>query len=122
MTRTYTETLDLSIGGDEPTWEGEATVSYEVAWGSPESGRFGPPEHYDPGSGDVVEAIKVTHIDGVPVAQRAYGRHEAETLETHIECSDDLLNELLDSAREADAAAYEDAMERRAEEAREERF
>lgn len=122
MPRTYTHILSMSQGGDTPTWEGEVTVSYEVVWGQPESGRFGPPEDYDPGAGDVVEAVKVTHIDGEPVSGRTYGKYEADALEDTIECSDALLSELLQAATEDEIAAHDDAMERRWEERRLEGF
>jgi hypothetical protein len=69
MSRRYTYATCLSWGGDEPTAELEVEVSFSVAWGSPESGRFGPPENYDPGSGSVVEDIRVEKIDGLPVTQ-----------------------------------------------------
>lgn len=114
MARRYTETLSLSIGGDEPTWEGEATVSYTVVWGAPERG----PSYSHgglPADPDEVNDIRVTHVDGVPIAQVEHGKHVAETLETHIECSDELLQDLLNAASEQDADAYEAAMERRAE-------
>jgi hypothetical protein len=54
------------MGGDEPTAELEVECSYEVAWGSPESGWSGPPEDYDPGAGDVVEAVKILTVGGKP--------------------------------------------------------
>lgn len=66
MTRTYTYACELTWGGDMPTAELEITASYTVAWGSPESGRFGPPEDYDPGVGDVVENIKILTVGGKP--------------------------------------------------------
>lgn len=114
MGREYTHTLSLSLGGDEPTWEGEATVIYTVSWGAPEQG----PSYASggqPADPDEIADITVTHIDGVAVANREHGKHEAETLETHIECSDALMAELLEAAAEEAAAAYEDAMDRRAE-------
>jgi hypothetical protein len=40
----------------------EVEVAFDVAWGSPETGRFGPPEHYDPGSGDVVEDVRLVKV------------------------------------------------------------
>lgn len=66
MTRRYRYAMCLNWGGDEPTAELDVEVEYEVAWGAPESGRFGPPENYDPGAGDVVEGIKVLTINGRP--------------------------------------------------------
>jgi len=62
----YRYACTLSWGGDEPTAEIEVECSYSVAWGSPESGRFGPPEDYDPGAGDVVEDIKILTVGGKP--------------------------------------------------------
>lgn len=66
MARRYTYACTLSWGGDEPTAEVEVEVSYSVAWGSSASGHFGPPEHYDPGAGDVVEDIRLETVEGKP--------------------------------------------------------
>jgi len=49
---------------DVPFAELEVEVSYTLAWGSPESGRLGPPEDYDPGSPSVVEDIRVERVEG----------------------------------------------------------
>lgn len=62
--RRYTYTTTLNWGGDTPTAEIEVEVSYTVAWGSPETGRYGPPEHYDPGCGDMVEDIRLEKVEG----------------------------------------------------------
>jgi hypothetical protein len=64
--RRYRYACCLSWGGDEPTAEVEVEVSYSVAWGSPESGCFGPPENYDPGAPDVVEDIRLEIVEGRP--------------------------------------------------------
>lgn len=66
MTKTYTFTTTLSWGGDTPTAELEIECSYSVVWGSPETGRFGPPEDYDPGAPDLIEDIKILSVDGAP--------------------------------------------------------
>ena len=58
MSKRYTYATTLNWGGDTPTAEIEVEVSYTVAWGSAETGRFGPPENYDPGSADLVEDIR----------------------------------------------------------------
>ena len=111
MTR-HAHTLSLSLGGDQPTWEGEATVSYAVSWGYPEQG----PSYASggqPADPDEIDDIRVTHIDGEPVAHRTYGKHEAETLETHIECSDRLMAELLTAASEDAAEDHAAAMDAR---------
>lgn len=118
MAKTYTATLDLSIGGNTPTWEGEATVSYIVVWGAPATGPT-----YDcggtPADPDDVNDIRVTHIDGVPISKREHGKHEADTLETHLECSDRLVGELLEIAFVEDADDHADVMDRRDEDRRE---
>lgn len=54
----------LNWGGDVPTAEVEVVVSFAVTWGSPEAGRFGPPELYDPGSPDEVEDIRLELVEG----------------------------------------------------------
>lgn len=119
MSRRYTHTLSLSIGGDTPTWEGEATVSYEV---NPEEPEVGPTYAHGglPRVPAEVVDVTVTHIDGLPITKRGpYGALEAQTIETHIECSDRLMDELLQAACE-DAAADADEAAERAYEARRE--
>lgn len=64
MTPRYTYATCLSWGGDIPTAEIDVEVSYTVAWGSAETGRFGPPEDYDPGSPDEVEDIRLEKVEG----------------------------------------------------------
>lgn len=90
----HTTTLSLSLGGDVPTWEGEATVTYSVVWGAPETG----PTYAcggTPADPDEVNDITVTHIDG-----RIPEPHEAETLVCHIECNDRLISLLVERAAE----------------------
>ncbi|MCR5875128.1 hypothetical protein LRS10_13600 [Phenylobacterium sp. J426] len=121
MAQRYTHTLYLSLGGDEPTWEGEATVSFSVSPGCAET----PPSYSHgglPAEPATVEDVTVTHIDGEPISARTYGKYEADTLECHIECSDELMAELLQAAAEDEIAAHDDAMERRWEERRLEAF
>lgn len=65
-TRRYTYATTLTWGGDEPTAEVEVEVSYTVAWGSPATGHYGPPENYDPGAGDEVEDIRLEKVEGKP--------------------------------------------------------
>lgn len=68
MTRRYRYGCTIPFGHDgEPGYsEVEIEVSYAVAWGSSEAGRNGPPEHYDPGCGDMVEDIKLELVEGKP--------------------------------------------------------
>ena len=115
----YFYSTTLSFGGDEPTAELELSVSYSVAWGSPESGRYGPPEDYDPGAGDVVEDIKILTVGGKPwPVSISYG-YQAEA-QDHAMLADKLLDEheanmivsaIEEEASRADAAA-DDRFER----------
>jgi len=119
MTRRYTHTLSLSLGGDEPVWEGEVTVTYVVHPARPAA----PPSYAsggDPPEPALVEDITVTHIDGAVVVGGGLS-DEARTLEAVIEGSDALLAVLLQEAAETDAADYDDAMGRRYEAARDDR-
>lgn len=118
MAPRYTHTLSLSIGGDTPTWEGEATVSFEV---NPEEPEVGPTYAHGglPRVPAEVVDVTVTHIDGEPVMQRDHGLLEAQTLETHIECSDALMANLLEAASEIEAARADEAADYRREATRE---
>ena len=117
MTGPYKYACTLTWGGDEPTAELEVECSYSVAWGSPESGRFGPPEDYDPGAGDVVEDIKILTVGGKPwPVSISYGyQTEAQDHE--------MLVDRLESDHESDmiAAAVEEEAHR-AEAAADDRF
>lgn len=62
---TYATTLAYSTGDVPEADEVEVEVSFTVAWGSPEVGRFGPVEGYDPGAPDEVEDLKLLSVDGV---------------------------------------------------------
>jgi len=106
MARRYTYSTCLNWGGDVPTCEIDVTVTFTVTPGSPETGRFGPPELYDPGSPAEVEDIQVESIDGRPV-ERAPG-----LLVPILEKLEDLHDEMLAVAAEADAADADDAADR----------
>lgn len=69
MATRYTYAASLSWGGDVPTGELEAEVSFSVAWGSDPS-----PATLDPGGPDVVEDIRVEKIDGKAAAD--YDAHD----------------------------------------------
>jgi hypothetical protein len=126
--RRYIYETTLSWGGDEPTGEVDVTVSYTVAWGSPEVGRFGPIEGYDPGSGDVVEDIRLEKVEGKP---RPWGMYygyipnEDDEFATDciekIEDSEAHLEAMIAEASECEASDRDDAMERRWEDRREDR-
>lgn len=113
----------LSWGGDVPTAEVDVRVSFTVAWGSPESGRFGPPENYDPGSPDVIEDVRLELVNGKPRPWGMYygyvadedAEFETEVIEKLEGCEEEMLRE----AAETLAGEHEGAAERRAEERRE---
>ena len=99
LSRRYTYATTLSWGGDTPTAEIEVEVSYSVAWGSPETGRWGQPENYDPGSPDLIEDIKLELAEGKPrpwdmgygyLPDDEFEQDCIEKLETH---EDDMLAE-----------------------------
>lgn len=127
MGRRYAYTTTLAWGGDEPTAEIEVEVSFTVAWGSPESGRFGPPENYDPGSPDEVEDIRLEKVEGQPRPWgMGYGfiaddEFEADVVEK-LEGSDWHVSAMIGEAAEREAGDHDEAMERRAEERRMGRF
>lgn len=64
MAQRFTHYTTVRLSADEGG-EFDVTLTYSVAWGSPETGRFGPVEGYDPGSDSEVEEIKVVEIDGL---------------------------------------------------------
>lgn len=123
MTRRYNYTTTLNWGGDTPTAEIEVEVSYEVAWGSPESGRSGPPENYDPGCGDAVEAITLEKVEGKPRPwDMGYGYlpddEFAQDCIEKIEASDWCIGEMIAGAAQEDAAARDSYLEAEADERR----
>ena len=100
-TEAITLTRDLGELGQEI--DVEFVVRY---WpGTPESGCFGPPENYDPGSDDVVSIISaMTVVFGQPVDITALYQNAGP---------DDLLDALCDACRESkaeDAHIRADAM------------
>ena len=59
---TYRTTIEMFIGGYDLA-NVELEISFSFTPATPESGRFGPVENYDPGSGHVVEDVVVTPAD-----------------------------------------------------------
>ncbi|MFD1189716.1 hypothetical protein [Phenylobacterium conjunctum] len=107
MSRRYTYSTCLNWGGDVPTAEIEVTVSFTVSPGSPESGRFGPPELYDPGSPAEVEDIRVESIDGRSVEQSP--GLLIPILEKLEDLHDELRDAMLAEAAERDVADADEA-------------
>lgn len=105
MSRIYSHTLTVDLGAAEDPREFETTVQYGVAWGTPESGNYGPPEDYDPGSGDAVECISIDRVNGAMTFD--VDGNLCVNLLMEIENDQGLIAELLE------AAAHED--ERRGE-------
>lgn len=68
----YSTCLAFGTDGEADYCEMDVTVSFSVAWGSPQSGAgyLADPALYDPGSADVVEDIRVESIDGKPPTNR----------------------------------------------------
>ena len=109
--RRYRYACTLSWGGDVPTAEVEVEVSYSMAWGSPETGRYGPPENYDPGCGDEVEDIRLELVEGKP---RPWGMYygyianedaEFETdVREKLDCDEHLSAMILEASEQEQAA------------------
>lgn len=114
---THYTTVRLSAGEGG---EFEVTLTYSVAWGSPETGRFGPVEGYDPGSDSEIEEIKVVEIDGLT---SGWGKAFALGFETDEQIAAAVIEALTDSdidamlvtASEEAAADAVEAAEYRAE-------
>ena len=109
MTTPYTHTLSLSLGGDVPTWEGEAEVSFTfVPGGAPTGPTYD--SGGDPGWPPEIEDLRIERIDG-----KLPDPHEADTLISHIEGSDRLQEELIEYGIECDAARFAEDFDRKAE-------
>lgn len=125
MHRTYRYATTLSFGTDgEPGYtEVDVEVSFSVAWGSPESGRFGPPEDYDPGCGDEVEGIKLLTVDAKPRPwDMGYGFVTDDTFaEMVADRLDDERDAMIAAAIQDEVAARDSYLEAEADERRLER-
>lgn len=113
MMKHYTNTLDISLGGDLPSWEGEVTVCYSVAWGRPETA---PAYSHGglPADPDEINDITVTHIDGAVVVGDGLKEH-AKLCEAHIENNENLIGYLMSHAYRQAAKDHAEAMDYRAE-------
>lgn len=107
MPTRYTHSTCLAFGTDgEPDYcELDVTVSYAVAWGSPETGAgyMADPYKYDPGSPDEVEDIRLELVDGRPIT----GCEFIEPVLSRFEEDDDLRAAMLEEARQREAAWVE---------------
>jgi hypothetical protein len=112
MAKTFTHYTTVSLGSSEGSEFG-VTLSFSVAWGSPETGRFGRPEDYDPGCGSEVEDIKVQSIEGLT---SGWGDAFACGFQTDQQIAEAVIEALTDSdfdrmLDEASEDAYADAIE-----------
>lgn len=111
---TYTTCISFGTDGEADYCELDATVSFTVAWGLQPSGMFGPPENYDPGSGDAIEDIRLEAVDGKPfTGSPTFRAMILDEIERVAE------EEMLAEAREAEAAEADAAAEWRDEQRRE---
>lgn len=93
MGKTFTHYTTVNLGNDEGS-EFEVTLTFTVAWGSPETGRFGRPEDYDPGCGSEVEDIKVVEINSLT---SGWGDAFACGFETDKQVADAIIEALTDA-------------------------
>lgn len=94
---TYKTTPSLSIGGDVPTWEGEATVEFDISWGRPAK-LYGAPENCYPADPDEVTDVRLLAIDGKPGPWGDWisdSKHIEQNILDHIS-EDDLIQAALD--------------------------
>jgi len=81
MTRyTYDTTVELP---DET--EADVRVTHSVWWGTPETGRFGAPEDYDPGAPSEVEDVQIVSIEGHPEPDAALVNWVKQAIEADYE-------------------------------------
>lgn len=71
----------LFVRDDEET---EVEVSFEFTAGTPESGNFGPPEHYDPGSGPEFSEYRATLLSD-PTTELSLSEEEIDRFERETE-------------------------------------
>lgn len=109
-----------------PTAEVDVEVSFTVAWGSPETGNYGPPENYDPGSASEIEDLRLEKVEG---KARPWGMYHGYIANEDDEFAADVIEKLegserhieamLNEASEVEADTHEAALERRWEDRRE---
>ena len=87
---TYATPMSCDVAGANPDAdEINVSVSYSVAWGTPETGRgyMADPYKYDPGSGDEIEDLRLLSINGErgPFDQEAEAMILQEIAQNHGE-------------------------------------
>lgn len=111
-------TFSTVIEDHEAEVEIGVTFSAEVTFGTPERGRFGPPELYDPGEPGRVEAIRIETLDGADAS--TWPAEVVARVRKAIEADEEGLGVFLEQAEEREAARADAAAESRAEARREE--
>lgn len=104
---TFRTTLYMSVS-DGSEEELTLTLDYEFTPGTSESGRYGPPEHYDPGSDPEL------YIDRMTLLRNQEPVHVPEWMKGVI-CSEALKNAIISEANEKLEGERDQAMEHRAE-------
>ena len=118
----YETTLTFGTDGEADFAEVDVTVSYEVAFGSPESGRFGPVEAYDPGSDDEVHSIRLETVGGKPAPRNLHhhsDKHFAALVVERLEASEADLAAMIENAHESELALEDEIADLRWEARRE---
>lgn len=112
---TYETTLTFDPGAFD--WEEvDVEVSYEVDFGSPESGYFGPVELYDPGSGADVHSIRLEKVGGRKAPWNLHfhsDKHFAALVVEKLEASERDLEAMIQDAHDQEVADHDAAMEAR---------
>lgn len=114
MARRFTYETTLAFGNykSDEFRELDVKASYAVAWGSPELGRWGPPENYDPGSASIVEDVRVEAVEGYSAVGPQFAAEIVQKLESEHD-------EMILAASERLEGEREDAEESRWREFRE---
>lgn len=121
MAYRYETTLTFGADGEADFAEVDVEVTYECDFGTPETGRFGPVEAYDPGSGDEIHSIKLVKVGGRPAPWNLHfhsDKHFAAIVVERLEASGADLEAMVANAHEEAAADYDRAMEARWEDRR----
>lgn len=118
---TYDTCLTFGTDGEADFAEVDVTVSFACDFGTPETGRFGPVEFYDPGSGDDVHSIRLEKVGGRPAPWNLHfhsDKHFAALVVEMLEASERDLEAMIQEASETAADDHYAALERRWEDRR----
>lgn len=128
MARTFKYSTTLEFGSDPYAadyGEVDVTVTFEVDFGTPEAGRFGPIEAYDPGSDDEIHTIRLVKVGerSAPFGMAHHSDAHFEALVVDkLEASEGDRERMLEIAHETEASDYDAARGSRWEELRDQRL